>query len=208
MDSFIAGLAAKFGVSNSVRAFQQRPWRGEVVSVDQGSTLWTRKEPKAPPSVSSAHQPAPPFHRDKAAAIAVPTSYLAALSVPDLESVLQQMSEIQLLDVLNSAMESGQLGLLQRMVGGLKGRDLDSKQLSNMIEVFSPPKVSRSGRKLAAADIKSNRQWCAANAAEYQGRWVALVDGELLAVGYTLVELRAHLRDKMTEAAPLIQRMH
>ena len=73
------------------------------------------------------------------------------------------------------------------------------ESLRRLLVVLAEPVVRR--RLPARAKSSDNIEWLRRNACSHAGRWVALADGELLAVDESL----AALRRKLTELAPHVK---
>ncbi len=61
----------------------------------------------------------------------------------------------------------------------------DSAELQKYARVLAPPQVIRATAQ-PNAGLRANRDWIMAHGAEYHGQWVALRNGQLLAVGASL----------------------
>lgn len=68
----------------------------------------------------------------------------------------------------------------------------DHEELAKMARILAPPRVTRTGLP-SDPSVRANRAWLEAHANEYKGQWVALRNGQLLAVGSTAQELKAQL---------------
>lgn len=70
----------------------------------------------------------------------------------------------------------------------------DNTRLTNLAYILAPP-VARSVPGDGNPTWKANRAWLKAHWNEYKGKWVALHNGELLAVGASPAELEQQLGD-------------
>lgn len=61
----------------------------------------------------------------------------------------------------------------------------DRSRLAKYARILAPPRVFRAPAQ-PNAGIRANRDWMMAHGAQYHGRWVALREGQLLAVGDSL----------------------
>jgi hypothetical protein len=66
------------------------------------------------------------------------------------------------------------------------------KQFQQMVRVLTPPAVAIS-KAPPIRGLKASRDWIRNNAAQYQGQWVAVFDGQLLAAAKSPKELSALL---------------
>ncbi|MFQ5595210.1 MAG: DUF5678 domain-containing protein [Anaerolineae bacterium] len=64
----------------------------------------------------------------------------------------------------------------------------DHQELQKMAVVLGPPRVVR--EIPSDPSVRANQAWLRDHADEYRGQWVAIRDGELLAVGETAREAR------------------
>lgn len=69
----------------------------------------------------------------------------------------------------------------------------DHSELQKMARLLAPPRIVRADLP-PAPSIQENHAWLQAHANECRGQWVALRDGQLLAVGSTARELKAQLK--------------
>ena len=79
------------------------------------------------------------------------------------------------------------------------------ESLRRLLTVLAPPVVRR--RLPARAKGSDNIEWLRRNARSHAGRWVALVDGELLAADESLAALRRKLAEIAPHANPLLHRL-
>jgi hypothetical protein len=68
----------------------------------------------------------------------------------------------------------------------------EDSELETMARVLAPPRVIRADLP-PTPNVAANQAWLRAHAEEYQGQWVALRDGRLLAAAPTAVELGANV---------------
>ncbi len=68
----------------------------------------------------------------------------------------------------------------------------DHPELQKMARILAPPRVIRADLP-PVPSVRANHEWLSAHADEYQGQWVALRNGQLIAVGATTRELIAQL---------------
>ena len=68
----------------------------------------------------------------------------------------------------------------------------DHLELQKMARILAPPRVVRADLP-PDPSVQANHAWLRAHADEYRGRWVALRNGQLIAMGYTARELKAQL---------------
>lgn len=79
------------------------------------------------------------------------------------------------------------------------------ESLRRLLVVLAPPAVRR--RLPARAKGFDNLEWLRRNAGRHAGRWVALVDGELLAADDSLAALRRKLAKIAPHANPFLHRL-
>lgn len=68
----------------------------------------------------------------------------------------------------------------------------DHAELQKYAYILAPPKVTVVPRD-PSRDVRADREWLKQNRAEYRGRWVAIKNGQLLAVGNSYDEVRAQV---------------
>jgi len=68
----------------------------------------------------------------------------------------------------------------------------DHPRLAKFAYILAPPRVFRAPAQ-PNAGIRANRDWMMAHGAQYHGRWVALREGQLLAVGDSLDSIIAQV---------------
>jgi len=66
------------------------------------------------------------------------------------------------------------------------------EELAKMARILAPPRVMRANLP-PDPSVRANLEWMRAHAVEYQGRWIALKDGVLLATAPTAHELKDKL---------------
>jgi hypothetical protein len=76
---------------------------------------------------------------------------------------------------------------------------------SKMREILSPARVRKSAVK--GVDRSAEFHWLKTKAAEYPGKWVALVGEDLVASSDTLKDLLAHLAELRLDREPLIHHL-
>jgi Family of unknown function (DUF5678) len=76
---------------------------------------------------------------------------------------------------------------------------------SNLGRILGPPRVSKSD--LLDVDRSPEFLWLKKHAHEYQGKWVALVEENLVASSTTLKELLARLDQLQFEQEPLLHHL-
>jgi len=79
------------------------------------------------------------------------------------------------------------------------------ESLRRLLIVLAAPVVRR--RLPARAKGSDNLEWLRRNAGSHAGRWVALVDGELLAADDSLAALRRKLAEVAPHANPFLHRL-
>ncbi|WP_017717412.1 hypothetical protein [Kamptonema formosum] len=68
----------------------------------------------------------------------------------------------------------------------------DHAELQKYAHILAPPKVTVVNRG-GHPELRADREWLKQNRAEYRGRWVAIKNGQLLAVGNSHDEVLAQV---------------
>ena len=79
------------------------------------------------------------------------------------------------------------------------------ESLRRLLTVLAPPVVRR--RRPAREKGSDNIEWLRKNAGSHAGRWVAPVDGELLAADESLAALRRRLAELAPHTKPFLHRL-
>ena len=69
----------------------------------------------------------------------------------------------------------------------------DHPKLQKYDRILAPPKITTSREPGGHPEIRANRDWLKQNRVEYRGRWVAIKNGELLAVGHNFNDVAAQV---------------
>lgn len=88
------------------------------------------------------------------------------------------------------------------LADGAVRRHPDSEELKKLQEVLYPGEVTR--RHLPDSSHRSNMEWLTQHQDEHRGKWVALLDGQLIAANTDLGVLMAALRPLASDRRPLI----
>jgi len=103
---------------------------------------------------------------------------------------------------IRSLLEEGQIWEAQEL---LKSAGDRVPAGSKIREVLSPARVRKSPVK--GVDRSAEFHWLKTKAAEYPGKWVALVGEDLVASSDTLKELLARLSELRLEREPLVHHL-
>jgi hypothetical protein len=93
----------------------------------------------------------------------------------------------------------------RKLVQAVPSHQAIDEPLRRLRIVLAEPVVRR--RIPARAQYSGDIDWLRRNAGSYIGKWVALVDGTLLAAEDSLTALRRRLREQAPDANPVLHRL-
>ena len=93
----------------------------------------------------------------------------------------------------------------RKLVQAVPSEQAVDEPLRRLRVVLAQPVVRR--RVPARVQRSGDIAWLRRNARNYSGKWVALVDGTLLAAEGTLAALRRRLRERAPDATPFLHRL-
>lgn len=99
----------------------------------------------------------------------------------------------------------GRILAARKLIQAVPSDQVVDEPLRRLRLVLAEPVVRR--RMPAGARRSGDVDWLRRNAGNYSGKWVALVDGTLLAADDSLSGLRRKLRDRAPDAKPVLHRL-